>query len=368
MSEYKRNVSRMIINRRETIIVSNKETIEPTMEFKLSFVALVVLSAGCLLPTPTCSQADDTALPLLPLLPRVLDATEQTCPPDDLRNTAHSELAQDIRTLLHDNVVCTVQMATPAASCSEISANCPSGYYWVRNSNGAAVQVYCDLDRRCGCSSTRGWVRVANFDASNTSQQCPSAWRLITTPKRTCGRARGDGGCDSAIFPTNGIRYSHVCGQVIGYQYATVDAFVNPSATTTLDSTYVDGVSITHGAVGSRQHIWSFVAGFGHATNTDVNCPCSGGSSPSSYVGQDYFCETGNDIREFPGVFYDGDPLWDGSNCGSAFACECTVNSPPWFCKELPQATTDDIEVRICGDEGRGNEDTPVELIELYIR
>ena len=261
MSEYKRNVSRMIINRRETIIVSNKETIEPTMEFKLSFVALVVLSAGCLLPTPTCGQADNTALPL-PLLPRVLDATEQTCPPDDLRNAAHSELAQDIRTLLRDNVTCpAVQMATPADSCSEISVNCPSGYYWVRSSNGTAVQVYCDLDRRCGCSSTRGWARVANLDASNTSQQCPSAWRLITTPKRTCGRARGDSGCDSAMFPTNGMRYSHVCGQVIGYQYSTVDAFyyyVNPSATTTLDSTYVDGVSITHGAVGSRQHIWSF--------------------------------------------------------------------------------------------------------------
>ena len=27
----------------------------------------------------------------------------------------------------------------------------------------------------------------------------------------------------------------------------------------------------------------------------------------------------------------------------------------------------DDIEVRICGDEGIGNEDTPVELIEIYI-
>ena len=37
---------------------------------------------------------------------------------------------------------------------------------------------------------------------------------------------------------------------------------------------------------------------------------------------------------------------------------------PPWFCKQLPQTTTDDIEVRICGDQGIANEDTPVELIE----
>ena len=222
------------------------------------------------------------------------------------------------------------------------------------------------MDRRCGCSSTGGWTRVANFDASNTSQQCPSAWRLITTPKRTCGRTTDGAGCDSAIFPTDRIRYSHVCGQIIGYQYGSVDAFF---FVTNIDSTYVDGVSITHGALGSRQHIWSFAAGFGHPTHTDVNCPCSGGTSTPSYVGQDYFCETGNDnSRAIAGVFFDGDPLWDGSNCGSAFACECTVNSPPWFCKELPQATTDDIEVRICSNEILANEDTPVELIELYIR
>jgi len=40
----------------------------------------------------------------------------------------------------------------------------------------------------------------------------------------------------------------------------------------------------------------------------------------------------------------------------------------PWFCKQLPQATTDGLEVRICGDQHTLDEDTPVELIELYIR
>ena len=50
----------------------------------------------------------------------------------------------------------------------------------------------------------------------------------------------------------------------------------------------------------------------------------------------------------------------------------CSFNNPPWFCKELPQPTTDNIEVRVCGDEGIigdpnvYNEDTPVSLIELY--
>jgi len=127
------------------------------MEFKLKFVALLVLSVGTLL-QPTTSQADDAAL----LLPRVLNATEQTCPPDELRNAARMGLNQDIRTLLHNNIICPAaqMVASPAASCSEISADCPSGYYWVRSSSGTAVQVYCDMDRVCGCNSTGGLWRV----------------------------------------------------------------------------------------------------------------------------------------------------------------------------------------------------------------
>jgi len=39
----------------------------------------------------------------------------------------------------------------------------------------------------------------------------------------------------------------------------------------------------------------------------------------------------------------------------------------PWFCKHLPHATTDDIEVRICGDQSTTEEETSVELTELYI-
>jgi len=39
----------------------------------------------------------------------------------------------------------------------------------------------------------------------------------------------------------------------------------------------------------------------------------------------------------------------------------------PWFYKQLPQDTTDDIEVRICAYQETLNEDTPVELIKLYI-
>ena len=68
------------------------------------------------------------------------------------------------------------------------------------------------------------------------------------------------------------------------------------------------------------------------------------------------------------GVFWpNGDPLWDGQGCGFSSMC-CTVNSPPWFNVVLHSPTTDNIEVRICGDEGIGNEDTPIQFMELYVK
>ena len=48
-------------------------------------------------------------------------------------------------------------------------------------------------------------------------------------------------------------------------------------------------------------------------------------------------------------------------------AC-CAFNNPPWFMKELSSSTTDDIEMRLCADSGRNDEDITVELIELYVR
>ena len=47
----------------------------------------------------------------------------------------------------------------------------------------------------------------------------------MTTPRRVCGRTRNAASCDSAIFPTHGIEYSHVCGRVIGYQNLSPDSF-----------------------------------------------------------------------------------------------------------------------------------------------
>ena len=214
-------------------------------------------------------------------------------------------------------------------------------------------------------------MRVANLDMTDPNQNCPAGFQLVnrtSAPLRTCGRP-GPVGCVSTTLQTYGVEYSHVCGRVIGYQDGTPDAFFRG---TTIDSIYVDGVSFTHGQ-SPRQHIWTF-AGALHETNAarrDYTCPCTLKDIPytgtiPSFVGQDYFCDTGSRSAAQVGLFYPDDPLWDGQGCGNVSTC-CEFNNPPWFCKQLPQPTTDDIELRICGDEALSNENTPVEQVEIYI-
>ena len=68
--------------------------------------------------------------------------------------------------------------------------------------------------------------------------------------------------CKSVIFSSGGQSYSRVCGRVNAYQKGSTDAFQFSSNSRTLEEIYVDGVSLTHGAPGSRQHIWTFAAAY----------------------------------------------------------------------------------------------------------
>ena len=149
----------------------------------------------------------------------------------------------------------------PADSCSlvlQLNSSSPSGYYWIRSSNGSAVHVYCDFNRQCGCDGPSEWTRVAFLDMSDPNQVCPSNWTTISSPVRTCGRGlRSTCGCNSAFYSTYGMTYSHVCGHIIAYQYGGPNGY--SSCSSLIDGSYIDGVSFTHGSVGSRHHIWSFV-------------------------------------------------------------------------------------------------------------
>ncbi len=85
-----------------------------------------------------------------------------------------------------------------------------------------------------------------------------------------------------------------------------------------------------------------------------------------TFVENDYFCDTGSQGQAQSDRFYGDDPLWDGAGCGPLNTC-CTFNNPPWFYKELPESTTDDIEMRVCVDEAHTNENIAVEKIDIYM-
>ena len=215
-------------------------------------------------------------------------------------------------------------------------------------------------------------MRVTDFNMTNPSQNCPQGFRTITSPRRLCGRQRGPG-CASTTFPVHGVSYQKVYGRVTGYQDSTPDAF-SPyyhNRAITIDGTYIDGVSITHGHH-PRKHVWSFAAAIDETSTGSAACPCTKtdavfrGVVPP-FVGQDYFCDTGSRSYFQYNRIYSSDPLWDGSGCGSTSSC-CRFNSPPWFCKQLPQPTTDDIELRLCSDQSTSNEDALIELVELFVQ
>ena len=110
----------------------------------------------------------------------------------------------------------------------------------------------------CGGS---GWTRIAFINMTNTSQQCPNGLALTSYSKRTCGRISSAGNrCDSTSFSVGGMTYSRVCGRIIGYQFGSGTAFWQDNiGSTNIDSVYVGGVSLTHGAPGARQHIWTLL-------------------------------------------------------------------------------------------------------------
>ena len=100
----------------------------------------------------------------------------------------------------------------PASSCKAILAalpNNPSGYYWILpNSTNTSVQVYCDLIRYL--NGSRGWMRVAYLNMSDSIQSCPSNWATYTAGTyRLCGKP-GDNNCYGVNYTTYSVPYYKV--------------------------------------------------------------------------------------------------------------------------------------------------------------
>ena len=284
--------------------------------------------------------------------------------------TGQNTTLEELKQLVFQQKPAVGSSLNPATSCRDVATSSASGYYWVGNSYVNARRTYCDMTTRC-CNSTGGWMRAVDLNMTKPTQNCPRGFRTITSPKRLCGRQSGTG-CASTTFPLHGVQYQKVCGRITAYQDHSPNAFgpYHDNRRITIDGTYIDGVSITHG-LNPRKHVWSFAAALDETRADRWVCPCTKTDAEFTgvvppFVGQDYFCDTGSRYT-YQVRIYSSDPLWDGGGCGSTSSC-CRFNSPPWFCKQLPQPTTDDIELRLCSDQDTNNENALIELVELYVQ
>ena len=117
---------------------------------------------------------------------------------------------------------------------------------------------------QCPCGGPGPWRRIAHLNMSDPNQQCPTNWRLVTSPVRACGQDQQVLGV-LVILPFSRLmeyRTLACVEELMPFREEHLMHFTPPSKGTILawKVVYIDGVSLTHGAAGSRQHIWSFVA------------------------------------------------------------------------------------------------------------
>ena len=254
-----------------------------------------------------------------------------------------------------------------------------SGYYQLNKDT-----IYCDMQLECG-GYTGGWTRIVSLNTNGGS--CPTGW--VSDYNNQSGRHYCTGGHDAGCYPvkfsTHQLNYRRMCGRLSGYQRGSMNAFYPAgyilgiatgyqpeNASSSINGAYVDGISITSGD--PRKHVWTYAVGLSdeyryNYTRGGYNCPCAvhPGPDPPTFVGQHYYCESGNVGRYTRGKEYNEDVLWDGSGCSSKNNC-CTRPGLPWFFRQFPVPITGDIEVRICRDQSRSDEEVLVEEMYIYIQ
>ena len=288
-------------------------------------------------------------------------------PPGTVSDAVIKRLREDILEEARKLAICIANSKNnPATSCKEIhdrAPTAPSGYYWVNTTTGP-LQVYCQMNtNNCG-NITGGWMRAAYIDMTDENNACPQGLTNISVNSTLmCTDMRTSTGCTSVTFPTHMFSYTKVCGKARGYPFGSPDGF---TGRTSLDSSYVDGLVVTHGS--PRDHIWTFAVGASKDFNYYgcCNCPCAlyHGRNAPPFVGERYFCESGVN-GYWVAQWHLDDPLWDSDGCESGSTC-CDRGGP-WFTTTLSQEASDDIEVRLCLDEGKNNENIGIEQLEILV-
>ena len=91
------------------------------------------------------------------------------------------------------------------------------------------------------------------------------------------------------------------------------------------------------------------------------------------FVGGKIFCDTGNQGSErtrIPKISksFMNHALWDGKGCSELNGCYDKLLGLPWFSRSFEPPFCEDIQLRVCNDEGTDNERTLTDQIELYVQ
>ena len=256
---------------------------------------------------------------------------------------------------LSEELVRSIQTFHTFNSCASVfnlSIQLPSGKYMIRSGNSVRGH-YCNSTCN-GRHGGRKRIAYLNTDDKNPLS-CPSGFeiRADTSDPPLCRRANTSAGCSSVTYPTNSMSYSQVCGTVRVHPAGTPDGFHIFYDT----SVNVDGVYLTYGNSSNRNHtIWTYIAVYS-VSITRGGCDRCNHRESSNMPGTNFICTTAycNDTANCY-----SNTLW-GSEAQQCFGSET-------FYRQLSESTTDDIEMRVCRDQPRYDEDILISLVELFIK
>ena len=240
------------------------------------------------------------------------------------------------------------------ADLGNLSLLFPSGIYRVRSYNCSFIHKYCSINTAFSCSGVSGnWRRIAYLNTNENPVSCPGNFEVrgyIFNPP-LCRRTNPNKGCSSVIYPSNSMSYSQVCGTVRVHPEGIPDGF----DTFNDRSIYVDGVYFTYGHSSNRNHIWTYTAAITAERNTR-GCDQCNYLKPSDIPGTNFTC-TNAHCSDHTNCFIN--TLWGDE------AQQCFGNET--FYRQLSESTTDNIEMRVCRDQRRDDEDILISFVEIFV-
>ena len=257
-------------------------------------------------------------------------------------------------------------------SCDELKkkhSTLKSGDYKLRI-GGKVVPVYCHMGELCG--TVGGWTRLGHLKMSSDHKKCPNGqFSYINKGElHLCRIKSNKAGCATASYSSRGIKYSTICGYAKGYQKGKTYVFFKNKK---LTSYYLDGVSFQRfdASTKNREHVWSYACGDSDSNNKFNTCPCNKdaleGNKPPSFVGNNYYCESGTSTSPGFASFFPQDPLWDGKGFNN-LEVPCRKDMMPYFKRTYDSAITDDINVKLCRTFVATNRDVYLEGYGVFVK